>query len=235
MVQRDVVLEDVRQLVGMGAEHITFGDPDFFNGIRHSLRIVEALHEEFPELTYDVTIKVEHLLEHRAELPTLKRTWCAFVVSAVEAVDDRVLAHLAKGHTAADVEIALGLTAAAGLVPRPTFVAFTPWTTLDGYLGLLEFVERHGLIGHVDPLSTRSGCWCRAGRAWSGRRAWTCTSGPSTRAGSRTPGRIRIRGWTRCNERSRRWSSGRCATVTMRGRSSGGSRRRRWRRRGGLR
>lgn len=152
IVQSDVVLEDIRQLVRLGAEHITFGDPDFFNGIRHSLRIVEALHAEFPELSYDVTIKVEHLLEHRAKLPLLKATGCAFVVSAVEAVDDMVLANLNKGHSAADVEIALGLTAAAGLVLRPTFVAFTPWTSLEGYLGLLAFLERHRLIGHVDPV-----------------------------------------------------------------------------------
>jgi hypothetical protein len=31
IVQRDVVLADIRQQVAMGAEHITFGDPDFFN------------------------------------------------------------------------------------------------------------------------------------------------------------------------------------------------------------
>ncbi len=152
IVQEEVVLEDIRQLVSMGAEHITFGDPDFFNGLKHSLRIVEALHAEFPSLTYDATIKVEHLLEHRALLPPLKETGCLFVVSAVEAVDDGILANLDKGHTAADVETALELMDAAGLVLRPTFVAFTPWTTAAGYLGLLDFIERHGLIRHVDPV-----------------------------------------------------------------------------------
>jgi radical SAM superfamily enzyme YgiQ (UPF0313 family) len=152
IVQEEVVLADIRQLVSMGAEHITFGDPDFFNGIKHSLRIVEALHAEFPSLTYDATIKVEHLLEHRALLPLLKETGCLFVVSAVEAVDDGILANLDKGHIAADVETALELVDAAGLVLRPTFVAFTPWTTSDGYLELLDFIERHGLIRHVDPV-----------------------------------------------------------------------------------
>ena len=29
IVQRDVVLEDIRQQVAAGAEHMTFGDPDF--------------------------------------------------------------------------------------------------------------------------------------------------------------------------------------------------------------
>jgi len=146
----DVVLDDVRQLVAMGAEHVTFGDPDFFNGIRHSLRIVEALHAEYPRLTFDATIKVEHLLEHRQHLRPLREAGCLFVVSAVEAVQDHVLANFRKGHTAADVVEALALTAAAGLPLRPTFVPFTPWTSLDDYLELLEFVARHALVRHVD-------------------------------------------------------------------------------------
>lgn len=152
IVERDVVLEDVEQLVRLGAEHITFGDPDFFNGIRHSLRIVEEVHGAFPHLTYDVTIKVEHLLEHREHLPTLARTGCLFVVSAVESVHDHVLAHLAKGHSAADVDLALRLTAEAGLPMRPTFVAFTPWLGLEQYLELLAFVRTRGLVSHVDPI-----------------------------------------------------------------------------------
>ena len=152
VVERDVVLDDIGQLVRLGAEHVTFGDPDFFNGIRHSLRIVEELHAAFPELTYDVTIKVEHLLEHREHLPTLARTGCLFIVSAVEAVHDGVLAHLAKGHTAADVDAALALTREVGLPIRPTFVPFTPWLGLDGYIELLRFVRTRGLLHHVDPI-----------------------------------------------------------------------------------
>jgi len=152
VVERDVVLEDVEQLVRLGAEHITLGGPDFYNGIRHSLRIVEDLHAAFPSLTYDATIKVEHLLEHRQHLLTLARTGCLFIVSAVEAVDDRVLAHLAKGHSAADVDTALALTSEVGVPLRPTFVPFTPWLGLDEYLELLAFVRTRGLIGHVDPV-----------------------------------------------------------------------------------
>jgi radical SAM superfamily enzyme YgiQ (UPF0313 family) len=150
IVQREAVLEDVEQLVRMGAEHITFGDPDFFNGIRHSLRIVDELHLAYPDVTYDVTVKVEHLLEHRKHLATLARTGCLFVVTAVEAVHDHVLAHLAKGHTAADVDEALRLTADVGVPLRPTFVPFTPWLSLHEYLELLAFVRTRGLVRHVD-------------------------------------------------------------------------------------
>ena len=81
IVQQDVVLEDIRQQVAAGAEHITFGDPDFFNGPGHAIPIVEALHREWPALTYDVTIKMEHLLKHRELLPVLKATGCLFVTS----------------------------------------------------------------------------------------------------------------------------------------------------------
>lgn len=152
IVQEDVVLEDIRRLVAMGAEHITFGDPDFFNGIKHSCRIVQALHAEFPDLTYDATIKIEHLLEHRALLPLLRETGCVFVTSAVEAIDDRILRYLQKGHTRADVEHALALMEEVGLPLRPTFLPFTPWTTLEGYLDLLDFIEQHGLIPRIDPV-----------------------------------------------------------------------------------
>jgi radical SAM superfamily enzyme YgiQ (UPF0313 family) len=152
VVQRDVVLADVRQQVQAGAQHITFGDPDFFNGPSHALPIVQALHAEFPGVTYDVTIKIEHLLKHREALPVLKRTGCLFITSAVESVDDRVLALLAKGHTRADFVEALELARMHGLTLSPTFVAFTPWTSHDDYLDLLRAIRELDLIENVAPI-----------------------------------------------------------------------------------
>jgi hypothetical protein len=152
VVPVDVVMADVRAQVGQGAEHVTFGDPDFFNGPAHARRIIEALHAEFPGLTYDATIKVQHLLDHRDLLPVLARTGCLFVTSAVESVDDAVLARLEKGHTRADFLAAAGACRDAGLALSPTFVAFTPWTTMEGYIDLLDVVEALGLTGHVAPV-----------------------------------------------------------------------------------
>ncbi|HMC58809.1 MAG TPA: radical SAM protein, partial [Candidatus Solibacter sp.] len=133
VVQAEVVLEDIRRQVAAGAEHITFGDPDFFNGPGHALPIVRALHQEWPWLSYDVTIKVEHLLRHADLLPVLRDTGCAFAISAVESLDDAVLERLAKGHTRADFLEALRLMRAAELPMSPTFIPFTPWTTMAGY------------------------------------------------------------------------------------------------------
>lgn len=152
VVPADVVLADIRAQVEQGATHITFGDPDFFNGPTHARRIVESLHREFPTLSYDAIIKVEHLLKHRELLPVLAATGCLFITSAVESVDDEVLAKLEKGHTRADFIAAAAACRDAGLTLVPTFVAFTPWTTIDGYIDLLNVVDGVGLAANVAPV-----------------------------------------------------------------------------------
>jgi len=152
VVQAEVVLEDIRRQVAAGAEHITFGDPDFFNGPGHAVPIVRALHDEWPWLSYDVTIKVEHLLQHAELLPALRDTGCAFVISAVESLDDAVLERLAKGHTRADFLDALRLMRAAALPLSPTFIPFTPWTTRASYREFLNELADLGLAGQVAPI-----------------------------------------------------------------------------------
>jgi len=152
IIQRDVVLEDIRRQVVAGAEHITFGDPDFFNGIGHSLAIVKAFRDEFPHITYDVTIKIEHLVKHAAHLAALRDTGCLFVTSAVESLDDQVLARLEKGHTRRDFEEVVRLFREVGLTLAPTFVPFTPWISLEGYLELLTALAEMDLVEHVAPI-----------------------------------------------------------------------------------
>jgi len=152
VVERNIVLEDVRQQVVAGAQHITFGDPDFFNGIGHAVPLVEALHREFPDLSYDVTIKIEHLLKHRKHLGKLRETGCLFVTSAVESVDDAVLEKLDKRHTRADFLSVVELFREAGLTLQPTFVPFTPWTTVEGYRELLDVLRENRLVENVAPI-----------------------------------------------------------------------------------
>ena len=152
IVQAEIVLEDIRRQVAAGAAHITFGDPDFFNGPGHAIPIVEALHREWPRLSYDVTIKVSHLLPHRDLLAALERTGCAFVTSAIESLDDEVLAKLDKGHTRADVLEAVALTNAIGLPLAPTFIPFHPWTTMESYRAFLRTLAELGLATQVAPI-----------------------------------------------------------------------------------
>jgi Radical SAM superfamily len=152
IVQREIVLEDIRQQVAAGAEHISFGDPDFFNGPAHAIAIVDATHREFPELSYDVTIKIEHLLNHADSLRKLRDTGCLFVTSAVESIDDSILARLAKGHTRADFLAVAALFRELSLTLQPTFVPFTPWTSLSGYCDLLTVLADEDLVENVAPI-----------------------------------------------------------------------------------
>lgn len=152
IVPVDVVIADIAAQVRTGAQHITFGDPDFFNGPRHAMAIVEALAREHPGVSYDVTIKVEHLRRYRDLLPRLRDSGCAFVTTAVESFDDRVLSKLEKGHTLADVEAVVDDCGRIGLALSPTFVAFTPWTTLESYREMLATMGRLGLVPAVAPI-----------------------------------------------------------------------------------
>jgi hypothetical protein len=152
VVPRAAVVADGRAQVAAGARHLTFTDPDFFNGPGHGLRIMRELRAEFPWLSFDATIKVEHLIQHRAKLPELAGLGCAFVVTAVESLSDRVLERLDKGHTRAEVEEALALLDEVGVPMRPSLLPFTPWETLEGYVGLLRWVAERDLVGCVDPV-----------------------------------------------------------------------------------
>lgn len=146
VVPADVVLEDIARQVDAGARHVTFGDPDFFNAPRHAEKIVNELHRRFPDVSYDVTVKVEHLKNHADLVERLAHTGCAFVTTAVESFDDRVLELLDKGHSREDFAGVLRRFRELELTLAPTFVAFGPWTTPESYLEFLEELLRFDLV-----------------------------------------------------------------------------------------
>jgi len=151
-VPRETVLADVAQQIAVGARHVSFGDPDFLNGPTHALRIVRELHARWPEVSFDATIKIEHLLQHRALLADLAQCGMIFVTSAVESLNDRVLAALHKGHVAADVPEALRAVREAGAELRPTLLPYTPWTALEDLPALFDFAVEHDLVDAIDPV-----------------------------------------------------------------------------------
>ena len=151
-VPRETVLADIGQLAEAGAEHVTFADADFFNGPQHSLRIVREMRRRWPHLTFDATIKVEHLLAHSGALGELRDNGCLFVVSAFETLNDRILEILDKGHTAAEAAEVIHLAREAGLEVHPTWLPFTPWTELGDVADVFSFVAAHDLAGITDPV-----------------------------------------------------------------------------------
>ena len=152
IVPVEIVLADIRQQVAAGAQHISFGDPDFLNGPTHALKIVRQMRDDFPELTFDATIKVQHLVKHSDLLPELAAAGCLFITCAVESIDPMVLRKLDKNHTNEDFEFAVNSLRDAGIAMAPTFVPFTPWTTLESYWDLLQRIVTLGLVDHVSPV-----------------------------------------------------------------------------------
>ena len=152
VVPQDLVLEDINQLVDAGARHITFGDADFLNAPPHSKSILELAHASHPEVTFDATVKVEHILNYEDVWKNLGEQNLLFLVSAFESVDQRTLDILDKGHTVDDMAKATSLVRSAGIHIRPTWLPFLPWTKADHVSSLLRFIVDNDLSGATDPV-----------------------------------------------------------------------------------
>lgn len=148
----ETVLADISQLASAGAGHITFGDPDFLNAPAYSLRVLEAAHRRLPHLTFDATVKVEHIIRHRHVLGRMAEAGVLFVVSAMETLDDDTLRRFDKGHTADDATRAVSLVREAGIDIHPTWLPFTPWTTAKGVADIARFIWAHDLAPVTDPV-----------------------------------------------------------------------------------
>jgi hypothetical protein len=146
------VLADIDRLVDAGAAHVTFGDADFLNAPAHSLAILEKANQRHPGVTFDATVKVEHILRHSELWKRMAEMNLLFVVSAFESVDDSTLEILDKGHTRADMSKAIEILGGAGVHVRPTWLPFLPWTTTRDIADIFEFIDDHDLAGATDPV-----------------------------------------------------------------------------------
>jgi radical SAM superfamily enzyme YgiQ (UPF0313 family) len=152
VVGRETVLADIAQLANEGVEHVTFGDPDFLNAPRYSLDLLREAHAAHPNLTFDVTVKVEHILAHESIWGEMASLGVLFVVSAFETVDDATLAILDKNHTVPDMTRAVAILRAAGIHIRPTWLPFLPWTSPDQLGDLVAFLDENRLWSATDPV-----------------------------------------------------------------------------------
>jgi radical SAM superfamily enzyme YgiQ (UPF0313 family) len=148
----DTVLADITQQVEAGAAHITFGDPDFLNAPVHSRRVVAAMHDRHPDVTFDATVKVEHILDRPQIWAEFAAANCLFVVSAFEILNDDILARLDKGHSAADIARAVDLLRDHGIEIRPSWLPFTPWTSIVDIVDVFRFIASNDLIPNTDPV-----------------------------------------------------------------------------------
>lgn len=152
IVGHDVILSDIDAQVELGARHITWGDPDFLNGPRHALTVLEEVHRRHPALTHDLTIKVEHLIAHEDLLPRIAAAGTLFIVSAFETTDDKTLGLLDKGHTAEQMAEVVRKARQHGIDIHPSWMPFVPWTVPDDVAGIFRFLADHDLLGATDPV-----------------------------------------------------------------------------------
>ena len=146
------IIDDVSNQIELGAEHISFNDPDFFNGPKFSLKILEKLNKKYPLITYDSTIKVEHILKYKDYFKELNNLNMLFVISAFESTNDFILKVLNKNHTSTDLEDTIELSKIYNVDIRPTWMPFTPWTRLEDLCNIIELIENYELRDTVDPI-----------------------------------------------------------------------------------
>ncbi len=146
------IVNDVQNQVNQGAKHISFNDPDFFNGPMHALKILEALNKKFPGITYDSTIKVEHIIKYKKYFKELASLNMVFVISAFETTNDKVLSILEKNHTRSDLNNSIEISQEFSIDIRPTWMPFSPWTELKDLSNIVELIEGYQLRETVDPI-----------------------------------------------------------------------------------
>ena len=160
-----------------GARHVTYGDPDFFNGVHHALRVVRAVHERFPDLTFDCTVKVEHILAHAGRVGGARGL-------RLHLRRVRVRVGQRRDARAARQGPHRGRSGASGRAPQRATASRSvrhgcrsrPWATLDDVRAILEFVadaraRRQRGPGAVHDPPARPGGLAAA-------RATSTTSGP---------------------------------------------------------
>ncbi|MDP5275945.1 arsinothricin biosynthesis radical SAM protein ArsL [Chengkuizengella axinellae] len=152
LVDEEIVIQDVRNLVEGGMTHLTFIDADFFNAKYHGIKILRKLHQEFPNLTYDFTTRVDHILENKETLAEMKNLGVKFITSALEFPSKEVLDAVAKDTSIDDITQAIAYLREIDIKLNPTFIMFNPWTSLDDIVTFRSFIENNALNDLVDPI-----------------------------------------------------------------------------------
>jgi len=111
--------------------------------------MIREMRKRYSEITFDATIKVEHLIEYQGSISELSELGCLFITSAFESLNDSILDKLEKGHTSEDLYRVLDLVRASDLFINPTWLPFTPWTQTQDIKDILRFSAEQGLVSRV--------------------------------------------------------------------------------------
>jgi radical SAM superfamily enzyme YgiQ (UPF0313 family) len=155
--EAETVLADALQLAEEGVRHFCFIDAEFFNSRTIGAGVVEKLASEIGPITFELTTRVDHVLDYTAELEKLVSLGLRRVTSALEFPSDRILRIFDKHIDVEHMKAAIAEAARIGFELYPTFIPFTPWVEYEELLGFEDFLVETGLARVADPtvLQTR--------------------------------------------------------------------------------
>jgi hopanoid C-3 methylase len=152
LIPASVVMADIRQVVGLGATHIWFTDAEFLNSKHHGLGIIRRMKREFPDLTFDITTRADHVLEAKEVVAELRELGCEFLTTALEFPSQPVLDAVHKELSIEQIERAIDYCRTIGLRLNPTFIMFNPWVEFDDLARFRVWIDRVGLAKTISPL-----------------------------------------------------------------------------------
>ena len=148
----DHVFEDVKNLVNFGMNHLTFLDADFFSLGKYGGSILKNLNKLYPDLTFDFTTRVDHILENAEFFKELANCNLSFVTTALEFPGEQVLNAVGKNISIDQIETAIRLLRSLNIEINPTFIMFNPWMKMSDVIHFKKFVDRNNLEKTIDPI-----------------------------------------------------------------------------------
>jgi hopanoid C-3 methylase len=146
------IVADIDTLIEQGMEHLTFIDAEFFNATRRSFDALARIHARHPQLTFDFTTRVDHILHNRDRLKDLHDQGVRVITSALEFPNDEVLRQVRKEVTVEDLKTSVALVQGSGITLNPTFIMFNPWVGLEDFARFNDFLVETQMEDAVDPV-----------------------------------------------------------------------------------
>lgn len=154
--ESDTVLADALQLAEEGVRHFCFIDAEFFNSRTIGAGVVERLVDRIGPITFELTTRVDHILDYTRELEKLVSLGLRRVTSALEFPSDRILRIFDKHIDVEDMKAAIREAERMGFELYPTFIPFTPWIEYEELLGFEDFLVSTGLARVTDPTALQT-------------------------------------------------------------------------------
>jgi len=152
----DAVVADAIALADEGVRHFCFIDAEFFNSRTIGIKAVERIVEAVGPCTFEMTTRVDHILDYGAELEHLVALGLKQVTSALEFPSDRILRIFDKNITVTDMKACIVRARELGFELKPTFIPFTPWIEYEELLGFEDFLDETDLARVTDPTALQT-------------------------------------------------------------------------------